>query len=171
MQLMTTTTRWAGCLALATLFLAGCGGDPHKAKRVATFAVKGVVNYQGKPVEGATVLFEKEDHSQSAVGVTDKNGNFALQTYEPGDGAPAGSYYVTIKKLEAKTDNKAAAATDSGEYKGVEEVVSVDTATGEAIPEAAPKNLIPEKYSNPVTSGFKETISAAKTDLKYDLVD
>jgi hypothetical protein len=81
----------------------GCGGD--KA-RLDVYPVSGVVTYKGKPIEGATVmLFGQDDHLRVAgvpvpEGTTDASGNFELRTYQPGDGAPAGNYGVSITWME-----------------------------------------------------------------------
>ena len=68
--------------------------------RSATIKAEGRVTLNGKPVEGATVLFSSKQLKLTAYGKTDKTGRFQLTTYESGDGAPAGHYQVAIRKVD-----------------------------------------------------------------------
>lgn len=83
----------------ALLILSGCGqakvsGRPELAK------VSGTVTFKQEPVEGATVIFVPQGHSNAAVSMTDAKGNFTLQSFDPGDGAALGTYQVIVKKVE-----------------------------------------------------------------------
>ena len=49
-------------------------------------AVTGTVLLDGKPLEGAAVLFHPEADERPAVGITDNLGNFHLTTRTQGDG-------------------------------------------------------------------------------------
>jgi len=79
--------------------LAGCsrGG-------VRVYEVKGTIQWDGQPVEGAVVFFYPEDIGNTSInmaqGITDKQGNFRLSTAggEVGKGAMAGSYKVAVMK-------------------------------------------------------------------------
>jgi hypothetical protein len=90
-------------VVLAVLAVAGCGGDDG---RLDVYPVTGTITYQGKPIEGAKVYFFGQGDKLRAAGVpvpegqTDANGKFELKTYEPGDGAPAGTYGVAISWME-----------------------------------------------------------------------
>lgn len=44
------------------------------------------------------MVFLPQSHTYAAAGVTDPQGNFKLRTFEPGDGAAAGSYQVLVRK-------------------------------------------------------------------------
>ena len=60
-------------------------------------SVKGVVKLDGEPVEGAGVIFAREEEDgRPAIGRTDGNGVFYLSTFKTGDGALRGNYRVTI---------------------------------------------------------------------------
>ncbi len=82
---------------LPTVF--GCGDD-----KIARYPVTGTVLVDGRPAEGATVIFypvggSEEFQKERPFGVTDANGKFDLRTFQPGDGAPAGEYKVMARWL------------------------------------------------------------------------
>jgi len=147
------------------LLLSGCGKSKN-SKNPETAKVTGTVKYKGDPVEGAIVTFlpaaSKDMMSQgkgnAAYGTTDKNGNYTLKTFSPGDGAVPGSYIVTVTKFEQKA---------------VESTPDVDSADynppGENdAPPKPPKNDLPKKYEAIKTSDLKADV-AAGTDNVVDL--
>jgi hypothetical protein len=78
------------CLALACI--AGCGS-------ASSVPVEGTITLQGKPLEGATVMFTSTRGNGPGpfVAKTDESGRFALGPRDrPGDGAEAGEYSVVI---------------------------------------------------------------------------
>jgi hypothetical protein len=88
-------------LALAALALSGssCNRGP------ACYPVRGRVLVDGRPAEGARVIFVPADaHDPLAPrpsGITAADGSFALRTYDPAsqttrDGAPPGTYVATV---------------------------------------------------------------------------
>jgi hypothetical protein len=93
-----TLLRLAGTiLGVTCLTITGCGDG-----RIATYAVNGQVNVNGRPAEGAIVVFcpvdpvAEVEHLRPA-GKVDASGQFTLTTFEPSDGAPAGQYKVLVK--------------------------------------------------------------------------
>ena len=60
--------------------------------------VTGTVLLDGKPLEGAAVLFHPEADERPAVGITDNLGNFHLTTRTQGDGGCVGINRVSITK-------------------------------------------------------------------------
>ena len=50
----------------------------------------------GTLVKGATVAFQNQVIHTSASGVTGDDGKYSLTTLKPGDGAPPGTYKVTV---------------------------------------------------------------------------
>jgi hypothetical protein len=92
-------------LILACVSAVGCGGGD----RLDVYPVSGTVKYKGAPIEGAKVVFfGQEPHLQAAgipipEGVTDSSGKYQLKSYEPGDGAPAGKYGVSIVWMQVVT--------------------------------------------------------------------
>lgn len=88
--------RWGIAIALITLLLAlaGCISDPDR-----TYRVEGKVTMDGQPataLEGCRVILENPDRNLSAEGEIRDDGSFALTTFEPDDGVPAGTYRVIV---------------------------------------------------------------------------
>ena len=70
----------------------GCNNSPN------IVPVKGTVLLDGKPLEGAAVLFHPKADERPAVGITDKLGTFHLTTRMQSDGAHVGLNKVSITK-------------------------------------------------------------------------
>ncbi|PQO39262.1 hypothetical protein C5Y96_05235 [Blastopirellula marina] len=88
-------------LIVAAAFLGCSSGQPTLIPgRNPTIPVRGQITLDGTPIEGATVMFFCEKLMITSYGKTDKAGQYELTTYEPGDGAPAGRYQVSVKKIE-----------------------------------------------------------------------
>ena len=91
---VTTFQRWL-LVSGVLICVSGCGSNGN---RVPVFEVEGSVVVDGQPAQHAQVYFHPEDKSQKLFphGEVDENGTFQLSTYEMNDGAPVGSYLVTI---------------------------------------------------------------------------
>ena len=137
------------CLALLAGCVLGCGN------RNSFQQVTGVVTYQTAPVEGATVNFYNAETKTASYGRTDASGRFHLSTKATSDGAPPGSYVVTISKLQAT----------GGEVKEI--------APGVLDPNPTPGvtyHAIPPMYANQATSGLTATVTAGgKNDFEFHL--
>ncbi len=85
-------------LLLAAVALAGT--SCHRGGRERVYPVTGKVYHNGKPAEGATVIFVRREAAGSKAhrpgGQVGRDGSFRLSTYTSYDGAPAGRYAVTI---------------------------------------------------------------------------
>lgn len=136
-------------LTLAVAGLAvGCGGSsgPELAK------VTGTVTYQGKPIPLGTISFQPTDPAGTpATGIIGDDGSYALQTTEPGDGARLGSYTVAIRAVEGEPE------------------VPLDYIPKKKPP--APKALVPEKYSNPMSSGLTAKVESGRNTINFELQD
>jgi hypothetical protein len=68
------------------------------------YPVKGQVFLKDKPATGARlVLVPVEDpKAEKPSAIVDDNGSFQLATRQPGDGAPAGEYFVSITWFERR---------------------------------------------------------------------
>jgi hypothetical protein len=91
------SSRLAWQLSLIACLVVGCGSEKAKKK---VYPVTGVVTHQGKAVANAQVVFHKEGDDMEIGtrpnGRTKEDGSYSLNTYLPGDGAPAGTYKVVI---------------------------------------------------------------------------
>jgi hypothetical protein len=112
------TVGWTSPRRLGVLVLllaagaAGCysssGRQPEE--RLPVYPVRGQVFVNGLPAEGAFVVFHPEydpadpDHPRPRAKVR-PDGSFALWTYETDDGAPAGTYVVTVVWAPGEFEN------------------------------------------------------------------
>jgi hypothetical protein len=113
--------------------------------RPSIYPVSGVVLYQGQVVEGASVVFSSS--GPPAQGVTNAEGKFLLRTFADGDGATEGSHRITITKFQSLP------STEQNPYPAV-------------------RNLLPEKYARPDSSGLaKEVTSSGENNFTFDLKD
>jgi len=128
------------CVSLAPL---ACGSTgPGMAP------VSGKVTYQGKPVPKGSVTFASTTPGgRNATGQLDAEGNYKLQTENPGDGALVGDYLVTI-------------------YAHDEPIL--DYIPKKPIP---PKILTPTKYEKAETSGLKATVASGSNTFDFELKD
>jgi hypothetical protein len=87
-----------GCLL--ALAVGGCGGrnDPNRPELL---EVSGTVTWNGKPLEGAVVVFEPQQGALSTGG-TDAAGRFTLRYSRNLKGAVVGQHTVRISKFEGE---------------------------------------------------------------------
>ncbi|QDT57373.1 hypothetical protein Pan44_54420 [Caulifigura coniformis] len=138
-MILTERFRGGWLLGAAVAFLSGCGAE-EVVDRPKVYPVVGVVMHDNKPVEGATVMFVPQGHSNAAAAITDANGEFKLQTFAENDGAVPGNYKVTVRKI------KIGAQADSGR----------DDAPVGAGGETW---LLPKKYGDAGTTDLTATVS------------
>ncbi|MCA9090662.1 MAG: carboxypeptidase regulatory-like domain-containing protein [Planctomycetaceae bacterium] len=145
-----------GLLLAATL--SGCGGGDDHPERPDRAEVSGTVTYKGEPIDKATVSFHPEAaDGKAAFAITDAEGKFVMGTFETRDGVVAGTYHVTVTKMESTS--AAQVSQDDPNY-------------NPNPPPSVSKSLLPKKYSDPSKSGLQVTIDAEPIkDLKFELVD
>ncbi len=144
-------------VVLALGGLSGCGGAGGSATGPKTYPVSGTVTQGGKPVDGATILFVSTDGKKSATGKTDASGRYTLTTTKSGDGAVAGQYKVAITKFDA--GQVAAADISDPNY----------APPDPNKPAPVAKNLLPEKYASPETSGLTATVKESSNKIDFTL--
>ena len=117
---------------LAALGCSSKGGHLPK-----TVPAAGVVTLDGKPVDGAQVVFvPAAEGATGAFGTTNASGHFSLRSYEEKDGAIPGDYKVQVSKtVEVKLKGN----LDGGD------AVRFDYA-------------VPAKYTGAKTSGLTVTV-------------
>lgn len=134
------------------LVTSGCGmqKDRWLAARPATALARGEVTFQGKPLDGAIVVFQPiAPGGIGASAVTDLQGRFELSTFPPKTGAVPGRYTVSVMKTAMPS-----------EVAGHED----DPSPIQAI------SLIPEKYAVPTMSELSANIPEDGTeDLVFHL--
>jgi hypothetical protein len=87
-----------------TLVLSACGGaESPDGPRVTVVPVTGKVVVDGEPAAGIAIrclpIGEKPTELPTSSAFTDAEGNFAISTFESGDGAPPGEYRLTFEWL------------------------------------------------------------------------
>jgi hypothetical protein len=132
----------AGGLLLTSVFCwSGCGQDGPRLAEAG-----GVVTYQGKPVDAATVLFVPAT-GLPATAKTDAEGRFDFTT-QGRAGATIGSGEISITAIRQRE----LTAQE-------EELVYVGGPKADAFLESIRSSAIPEKYGHPRTSGLTATVS------------
>lgn len=129
----------------------GCGGG-RRGDIPPTVPVAGVVTLDGRPVDGAMVVFVPVDHRYGAYALTDSRGRFELQSSPEVKGAVPGKFRVQVTKVVA--------AQGGGQFMVQEDVEHALAAGGTVAssPQGDAKNVLPEKYSKPDTSGIEVTV-------------
>ncbi|MDR1958042.1 MAG: DUF4198 domain-containing protein [Planctomycetaceae bacterium] len=147
-------------IGLIVLFPAGCTQNGLSGLAPAS----GVVLYDGKPVEGALVLFVPDGganvpEQRPASAETDVNGKFVMMTLQPKDGVFPGKYKVVITK---NIPEKVYTFEETQEF----------FRRGRPTPVPKSHNHLPEKYADAQTTPLEITleIKGNKT-LKYELQD
>lgn len=119
--------------------------------------VTGTVTLDGKPLDGAAISFVPAIAPDSdtapagqtpATGQTDASGKFTLGSVA-GVGAVQGTYKVGVSKAAA-----GAKVTGGDAPKGAPPGTMLSGGPGTGKPPAMAKNLVPDKYVNPDTSGI-----------------
>jgi hypothetical protein len=105
--------------------------------------VRGQVLLNGKPLAQAIVTFHQHGARADAPAPsahTDAEGRYALTSFKPGDGAPEGSYAISLVCFRTRELRK-----------GSDE----DTA----------RNIVPARYASAVTSRLTATVAAGTNEL------
>lgn len=144
-------------LSTVLLVIVGCSGDDIPE----TYPVTGVVTFQGKPVEGASLsLVAKDPNGRSAGAMTDAEGKFSVSTYVSStanpEGAMSGEYLITVSKRSIEK---------------LSEEMDAQEQMAEFMKRGAPKDLLPKIYQSPETTTLSVTVADAPPEpleLKLD---
>jgi|SRR6516162_1280462 hypothetical protein len=121
---------------IAALACTSCGG----ADRKPVYPVKGQVNFEGRPLPSAFVVFHPlggpDVDSIRPVGQGDRAGSFNLTTYTRHDGAPAGEYAVTVEFRPPPLDG-----------------------------DAPHDDILPARYAKPESSGLRVQVIEGDNEL------
>lgn len=153
-KLLVTMTLMTACV--------GCLGESNPP----TFPVTGVVTLNGKPVEGATVIFSPTtEGAEAATGKTDATGTYSMTTYVNADGVRPGSYMVKVFKFESLAPPPSESSPNFDPNAELED----EGYDPDQVDTRAAKNLLPPKYSSEVTSGLKLDIKEEPQTFDIDL--
>ena len=123
-----------------SLLVVGCGKSEHAG--VAVHPAVGKVVFRGKPAAGAIVALHPKDKSSSTApnprASVQHDGSFALSTFRPSDGAPEGTYILTVQWFRPVDRN------------------------GDLVPGP---NVLPRKYATAKTSGIEVKIASGANEL------
>jgi hypothetical protein len=152
------------------VMLMGCGGG---AEGPATEPVSGTVTLDGKPIEGAQVVFVPNGSGRAASATTDAAGKYELTTFNPADGAVIGSYKVTIAKTEGATVsvNLEGLSPEEATKKAAEAYYSSGANKNIGNPNAKAKvtELVPAKYKSDATSGLTAEVKEGNNTFDFPL--
>ena len=136
--------------------------------------IEGIISYNGEPVEGAMVTFQPlAPEGEGGSGLTDSSGRFTvLSSRAVGrqSGIRPGEYRVLVSKLIPPPPDPDEGAFLRGEISSdeFERRQSRRGASGGAIF----INELPEKYSDPRTSGLQITVNDRRNEpFNFNLTD
>ena len=137
----------------------GCG-----PKGPAVAVVSGTVMLDGKPLDGASVVFHPTSSSGLAgTGKTGSDGTFGITTFGavPGAGAVPGEYVVTISKEEWPEFKEPEDDDPDYERKMAQIEKEMERAT--------PTYVTPQAYGDEETSGLTATVSTGENKIVFEL--
>jgi len=156
-------------IAAGGILLVGCS----RSDRPAIAPVRGKVNYQGKTVAGASVVFLCPGAPRLAVGTTDEQGNYRLTTYEPDDGAVIGTHAVTVKKYKTEPEASAVAVAQNMDQQELSKAIadSMRQSARQVANTEKSGSLLPAKYSQLKTTDLRKEVVAGENVIDIDLAD
>jgi hypothetical protein len=140
-------------ILLISLAFSGCMTKPYTGPK--TYFVDGTITLDGLPLEGADIQFQpKENVGEIAVGKSVSAGNFKLSSIQglPEQGAMAGTYTVTVSKIEPVQLSKP----------------KVDPVSGDSITQTS-KEILPAIYQDPIKTPLEVTITTGRNQIHLDL--
>jgi hypothetical protein len=141
---------------LSTVGMTGCGVSWASPNRPPLW---GTVNYNGKPVENAVIVFMPADRGKTTWGAgrIDKGGRFSLSAYQAETGLDPGPYNIFFRTAPANV-----VATRAKQVADAEQ----DPKQVQAVTFA-----LPEKYTGPKTSGLEFTFDGRPQRIDLDMKD
>jgi hypothetical protein len=134
-------------LLLTSGMCAGCGSSGPT-----TIPIRGEVYFNGAPLkdvpQGLVHYIPKSTEGRQASGRLQPDGSFELTTFQKADGVMPGEYDIAVSAYSATAELSRA---------------QVEAARGMV---AKPGLMIPEKYTEPKTSGLSDTVDSNHTGFK-----
>ena len=136
-------------LLLSCLILSGCGdGRPE------TYPVHGRVTWNGAPVTAGRITFHPTE-GRPALSSIESDGSYQLTTFEPGDGALAGSHQVTILAMES--------SGEGGNQDPTAEGAEVTYRIGGV------KWVVPQEYARETSTPLTAEVDVQSNTIDFDL--
>jgi hypothetical protein len=131
----------------------GCGSDDLDRR----YSVHGKVTRQGKAGQTGTINFVPVNATtgRAASGEIKPDGSYTLTTKDPGDGAMAGEYVVTINMNEV---DRSGVETTPGGMPRLDQMKRVQV-----------KALIPAKYGDPGKTDLKAKVEPRSNSFDFDI--
>ncbi|QDT54333.1 hypothetical protein Pan44_23620 [Caulifigura coniformis] len=156
---------WNLSALVLALAVTGCGGEEST---VVLAPVTGAVTLDGRPVDGATVVFSPKGEAPMSMAITDLNGKFELKTGSGRPGAAVGDHGIAVVLSITSGGSPPPVSPD-----GLAPLTPSEAGGGQVVAKhVAPRTvwMVPEKYSKPESSGLTATVpSGGLTDYKLEL--
>jgi hypothetical protein len=151
MTLARMSTRWVcpACAGvLVTALFAGCGPTGPTV-----IPIRGEVIYKGAPLKEGTVVYlpKETGEARQASGRIQADGSFVLTTFKNADGVAPGDYDIVVYAFAPQAGNIPTRA-------------ELEAAHEAGRPQR--QVIIPEKYTNPETSGLSDTVDSDHSGFK-----
>ena len=145
-------------LAAACVVTVGCGGEQRPDGLPPTYPLSIKVLQEGQPLDDATVTLYFADGSMNWTigGVTDAGGVAKMYTHGKFEGAPEGSFNVTVSKMlyEGKAEHDA--AMDAGDTEAARRI------------EVNAWQLVADEYMIPARTPIKVEVTKGTKSLEID---
>jgi len=159
------------CLALligpALFYTLGCSDDGMKNR----YPVSGTVKYKGEPVAKGRINFVPKGGAGHGAHGEIENGSFgSLTTLNPGDGAVAGEYKVTVDTREIDEAAAKAEGEKLAKKHGMSNLAQLPPEV-QAKAYAQAKSSVPAKYAGAGTSDLTATVAEGSNSFNFELKD
>lgn len=148
-------------VAAAFVLIAGCGGNEN-----GTYPVTGKVTWEGQPVTEGTVTFLSLEQGRPASGTIQPDGTYSLHSFSDNDGAKPGQYSVEIKAIDTSAFSNIEPLTVEQEVELMKQGKQLPTFGGKR---TKTKWLVPEKYSEAITSELIENVEPKNNEINFEL--
>jgi len=133
----------------------GCSGDPAYGPPLAP--VFGTVTLDGRPLEGATIVFMPKGDGTMSMAVSDPAGKYVMRTGSGREGAVVGEHNVTVQ-LAIGPPPAPVTPVDDGLAPALPNEIPGGAAAAVKKPAAKTTFVVPEKYGKAETSGLGTTV-------------
>ena len=144
-------------LCVLMLFVVGCGGPKKPDGMPALHKTTLTLTQDGAPLAGASVSLVPVTGAMlwPAGGITDAKGTVNIRTMTQFDGAPEGSYKITVIKTEEEK---------TGEVVKMSEVDG-----GATVPVVKTYNVVDKKYQSPQNSDLTLDVKSGKNVKTFEV--